>query len=127
MAGAFRYWWAITATVGKGAMFYCACGSKCASSANFCTLCGHQINDAIEQTSTDSVDAEELIIVAEEGWFGQPKHITRKNHSTLCRSHHQSQVNFQLRLSLGSEDGFCTGCRDICCTQQSFSGLQTIL
>ena len=30
-----------------------------------------------------------------------------------------------LRLSLYSEDGFCTGCREICRKQQSFSGLQS--
>ena len=47
--------------VGEGAMFCCSGGSECSSSANFCTHCGHQINDAIEQTSTDSVDVEELI------------------------------------------------------------------
>ena len=47
--------------VGEGAMFCCSCGSECSSSAHFCTHCGHRINDAIEQTSTDSVDVGEVI------------------------------------------------------------------
>ena len=33
--------------------------------------------------------------------------------------------NFQLRLSLNSKDGFCTGCRNVSHKQQSFSGLQS--
>lgn len=49
------------APVREDAMFCCSCGSEFLSSANCCTHCGHQINDAIEHTSTDSVDAEELI------------------------------------------------------------------
>ena len=45
----------------EGDMFCCSCGSECSSFANFCAHYGHQINDAIEQTSADTVDIEELI------------------------------------------------------------------
>ena len=44
-------------------MICSSCGAKC-SSAKFCGQCGHQINEAVEQTSkkaANSVDVEELI------------------------------------------------------------------
>lgn len=54
--------------VREGAMFCCSCGSEFVSSTNCCTHRGHQINDAIEHNSRDSVDAEELI---KEHYFHQ--------------------------------------------------------
>ena len=44
-------------------MFYSSCGAECSSSAKFCGQCGHQINEAVEQTSkkaANSVDVQEL-------------------------------------------------------------------
>lgn len=69
--------------VREGAMFCCSCGSEFWSSANCFTHRGHQISDAIEHNSRDSVDAGELIkeyyfhqghpYVAIVGFFGKTK------------------------------------------------------
>ena len=57
-------------------------------------------------------------------------HITCLPKATLSidqSNHSPGVLNFQLklRLSLDSEDGFHTGCRNISRKQQSFSGLQS--
>ena len=41
-------------------MFCNSCGAECSSSAKFCEQCGHQINEAVEQTSKKAANAVEV-------------------------------------------------------------------
>ena len=73
-------------------MFCCSCGSECSSFVNFCAHYGHQINDAIEQTSTHTVDIEELI---KEYFHGGYSYIPSLVCSGLLEKQNGVQMHFQ--------------------------------
>ena len=78
-------------------MFCCSCGSEYSSFANFCAHYGHQINEAIEQTLTDTVDIEKLI---KEYFHGGYSYIP----SLFCSGPEQLMTIDDLKINRSIDD-----------------------